>query len=245
MSSALTGERAAKASALTVDGPSVSSDWPKLIADGFLTLRQRAVFGAVESFGRSHGYSLTLHEIAEVVRLANVSNLSYHLSCVQDKECLGGGEGRPRPAVVRSLYHPAWPEADETPISIVSLDIVYVPLIGRIAAGNPIYAEQSAEDIFPLPRQLVGEGNLFLLEVSGDSMVHAAITDGDWIVIREQPTAENGEIVAAMIDGDATVKTFTRADDHVWLIPANPDYKPILGDDVTIIGKAVAVLRRL
>jgi repressor LexA len=121
----------------------------------------------------------------------------------------------------------------------------YVPVVGRIAAGGPILAEQAIEDIFPLPREIVGEGSLFLLKVVGDSMVDAAITDGDWVVIRQQPTAENGDIVAAMIDGDATVKTFKRRDGHIWLMPHNPAFEPIPGDDATVLGRVVAVLRRL
>ena len=121
----------------------------------------------------------------------------------------------------------------------------YVPWVGRIPAGEPITAEQSMEDIFPLPRQLVGEGNLFLLKVFGDSMINAAISDGDWVVVRQQSVAEDGEIVAAMIDGDATLKTFRRSHGGVWLLPANPAYQPIPGEKANIIGKAVAVLRRL
>jgi repressor LexA len=118
-------------------------------------------------------------------------------------------------------------------------------MVGRIAAGGPILAEESIEDVFPLPREIVGEGELFLLRVVGDSMIDAAITDGDWVVIRKQPTADQGEIVAAMIDGEATVKTFKRKDGHVWLMPHNPAYQPINGDEATILGKVVTVLRRL
>ena len=121
----------------------------------------------------------------------------------------------------------------------------YVPLVGRIAAGGPILAEQVVEDVFPLPRQLVGEGQLFLLKVVGDSMVDAAICDGDWVVVRQQPVADNGEIVAAMLDGEATVKTFKRRDGHVWLLPHNPAYDPIPGDEAQILGRVVAVLRRV
>ena len=106
-----------------------------------------------------------------------------------------------------------------------------MPLVGRIAAGVPITADQQVEDIFPLPRQLVGEGSLFMLKVAGDSMINAAIADGDWVVIRQQEDAENGEIVAAMIDGEATVKTLKQSDGHVWLMPHNPAFTPILGDD--------------
>ena len=106
-------------------------------------------------------------------------------------------------------------------------------------------AEQEVETIFPLPRDLVGEGELFLLKVVGDSMIDAAICDGDWVVVRQQPTAENGDIVAALLDDEATVKTFKRRDGHVWLMPHNPAYAPILGDEATVMGKVVSVLRRL
>ena len=121
----------------------------------------------------------------------------------------------------------------------------YVPVLGRIAAGVPIMAEESVEDVFPLPRQIVGEGALFLLKVVGDSMVEAAICDGDWVVVRQQPSAENGDIVAAMLDNEATVKTFKRTDGHVWLLPHNPLFEPIDGDHATILGKVTAVLRRV
>ncbi len=117
--------------------------------------------------------------------------------------------------------------------------------MGRIAAGGPILAEQVVEDVFPLPRQLVGEGELFLLRVQGDSMIDAAICDGDWVVVRRQPVAENGEIVAAMIDGEATVKSLRRADGHVWLMPHNAAYEPIPGDDAQVLGRVVSVLRSL
>ena len=118
-----------------------------------------------------------------------------------------------------------------------------VPLVGRIAAGVPITAEEQIEDVFTLPQRLVGDGDLFLLQVVGDSMIDAAICDGDWVVVRSQSTAEKGEIVAAMIDGEATVKTFVQRDDHVWLMPHNPAFAPILGDHAEILGKVVAVLR--
>ena len=119
------------------------------------------------------------------------------------------------------------------------------PLLGRIAAGGPILAEETYEDVFPLPKQLVGEGELFLLEVSGESMIDAAICHGDYVVIRKEQTAENGEIVAALIDGEATVKTFQRKDGKVWLLPHNTAYDPIDGTDATILGKVTAVLRRV
>ena len=121
----------------------------------------------------------------------------------------------------------------------------YVPVLGQIAAGVPITAEEVVEDVFPLPKQLVGEGDLFLLKVNGDSMVDAAICHGDWVVVRQQQHADNGDVVAAMLDNEATVKTFKRKDGHVWLMPHNPDFSPIDGDHATILGKVTAVLRRI
>ena len=120
---------------------------------------------------------------------------------------------------------------------------VQVPLVGRIAAGIPITAEQHVEDIMSLPRQLVGNGELFMLKVVGDSMIDAAICDGDWVVVRQQQTADNGDIVAAMLDEEATVKVFKQRDGHTWLLPQNSAYEPILGDHATVMGKVVTVLR--
>ncbi|MCU1537796.1 MAG: lexA [Humibacillus sp.] len=121
----------------------------------------------------------------------------------------------------------------------------YVPVLGQIAAGVPMTAEEVVDDVFPLPKQLVGEGELFLLKVVGESMIDAAICDGDWVVVSRAQTAENGEIVAALLDNEATVKTFKRKDGHVWLMPHNPAFDPIDGDHATILGKVTAVLRRL
>ena len=126
-----------------------------------------------------------------------------------------------------------------------------MPLVGRIAAGGPILADELIEDVIPLPKQLVGEGELIALRVVGDSMIGAAITDGDWVVVRRESDVENGDMVAAMIESDtsadreATVKTFKKTDGHVWLIPHNPAYTPIPGDEAKILGKVVAVLRRV
>ena len=123
------------------------------------------------------------------------------------------------------------------PIYVIADRSRQIPLVGRIAAGGPILAEQHIEETFPLPESIVGSGELFMLKVVGDSMVDAAICDGDYVVIRSQKTCEKGEIVAAMIDGEATVKTFSRKDGHIWLLPANPSYQPINGDDCEILGK--------
>ena len=148
---------------------------------------------------------------------------------------------------IRDRLHPAQPEIeiDETGINDAYPEPVHVPVVGRIAAGGPILAEERVEDVFALPRQLVGEGTMFLLEVKGDSMIEAAICDGDWVVVRQQPTAINGDIVAALLDNEATVKTFKKTSTQLWLLPHNPAYDPIDGNHATILGKVVAVLRRL
>jgi repressor LexA len=229
--------------------------------DHVLTWRQRKVLQVIRDSVQKRGYPPSMREIGEAVGLTSTSSVSYQLSTLQRKGYLHRDVGRPRTVEVRLPGHPAVrPEPSREPVvqeeeenvvtAVPGLDIpsqetIYVPLVGRIAAGGPILAEQTVEDIFPLPRQLVGEGTLFMLKVSGDSMINAAIADGDWVVVRQQPVAENGDIVAAMLDGEATVKTFKRADDHVWLIPHNPAYTPILGDEATILGRVVAVLRRV
>ncbi|HWJ11133.1 MAG TPA: transcriptional repressor LexA, partial [Nocardioides sp.] len=145
----------------------------------------------------------------------------------------------------RSMSSAEETSIDETGVGDAMPAASYVPVVGRIAAGGPILAEERVEEVFPLPKSLVGEGTLFLLEVSGDSMIDAAICNGDYVVIRQQPNAENGEIVAAMIDGEATVKTFQRKDGRVWLLPHNPAFEPIDGTHATILGKVTAVLRRV
>jgi repressor LexA len=235
--------------------PVVIPDTPdKPDPDHVLTWRQRKVLQVIRESVQKRGYPPSMREIGEAVGLTSTSSVSYQLSTLQKKGYLHRDVGRPRTVEVRLPGHPAVrpdrgheeAEASDIPgIDIPSQEAIYVPLIGRIAAGGPILAEQSVEDVFPLPRQLVGDGTLFLLKVAGDSMMNAAITDGDWVVVREQQVAENGEIVAAMLDGEATVKTFKQSDGHTWLIPHNPAYTPILGDEATILGRVVAVLRRV
>jgi repressor LexA len=230
--------------------PPIVADVPdKPDPDHVLTWRQRKVLQVIRDSVQRRGYPPSMREIGEAVGLTSTSSVSYQLSTLQNKGYLRRDAGRPRTVEVRLPGHPAVrPDADideQTSMDIISQEAAYVPLVGRIAAGGPILAEERIEEIFPLPRQLVGEGTLFLLNVVGDSMINAAIADGDWVVVRQQPVAENGDIVAAMIDGEATVKTFKRAPDHVWLMPHNPAYTPILGDEAEILGKVVAVLRKV
>jgi repressor LexA len=222
-----------------------------------LTPRQRKVLEVIRSSVERRGYPPSMREIGEAVGLTSSSSVSHQLSALERKGFLRRDPNRPRAIEVRPVEAPAaaagptgavapgQDEGDVTGIGDARPAASYVPVVGRIAAGGPILAEEAVEDVFPLPKQVVGEGTLFLLQVRGDSMVDAAICDGDWVVVRQQPVADNGEIVAAMIDGEATVKTFKRRDGHVWLLPHNPSYDPIPGDEATILGRVQAVLRRV
>lgn len=221
---------------------SVSSGLAGGLGDG-LTVRQRRIMEFIRGWVAQHGYPPSVREIGEAVDLVSPSSVAYQLKELEKKGLLRRDPNRPRAVDVRTRSDMT-ADDDET-VRAARPTPAYVPLVGRIAAGGPILAEQSIDDVFPLPRELVGEGTLFLLKVKGDSMIEAAICDGDWVVVRQQPEAENGDIVAAMLDGEATVKTFRRREDHVLLMPANPAFDPIQGDDATILGRVVTVMRRI
>ena len=215
-----------------------------------LTPRQRRVLEVIRESVESRGYPPTVREIGQAVGLTSTSSVSHQLMTLQKKGFLRRDPSRPRAVDVRipgETPQPPVVEAsgDEAAERDARPSPAYVPVLGRIAAGGPILAEQAVEDVFPLPRELVGTGTLFLLRVVGDSMVDAAIADGDWVVVRQQPNADNGDIVAAMIDGEATVKTYKRRDGHVWLMPHNEAYAPIPGDDAVVLGRVVTVLRKV
>ena len=213
-----------------------------------LTQRQRRVLEVIHDSIERRGYPPSVREIGEAVGLSSASSVAHQLSVLQKKGWLRRDPNRPRALDVRLPGDAPRSSAAEPAGAVAEApgpQPTYVPLVGRIAAGGPVLAEQAVEDVFPLPRELVGEGTLFMLKVVGDSMVDAAICDGDWVVVRQQPNAENGEIVAAMIDGEATVKTYKRRDGHVWLMPHNAAYQPIPGDDATVLGRVVSVLRRV
>ncbi len=216
-----------------------------------LPLRQRQVLEVIRSWVQRFGYPPSVREIGEAVGLTSTSSVAYQLRALEEKGYLRRDPNRPRAIGVLPVDATAAQLRGEqvAPVLIEQSDQgpkpTYVPVLGRIAAGGPILAEQAVEEVFPLPKEIVGEGSLFMLKVAGDSMIDAAIANDDWVVVRQQPTADNGEIVAAMIDGEATVKTFKRRDGHVWLMPHNDAYEPIPGDEATILGKVVAVLRRL
>jgi len=219
-----------------------------------LTPRQQRVLTTIKSSIERRGYPPSMREIGDAVGLTSSSSVSHQLRVLEEKGFIKRDPNRPRAIEVflpeilaarRSISAAEETSYDETGVGDAMPTASYVPLLGRIAAGGPILAEERYEDVFPLPKQLVGDGQLFLLEVSGDSMIDAAICNGDYVVVRQEQTAENGEIVAAMIDGEATVKTFQRKDGHVWLLPHNDAYDPIDGTHATILGKVTAVLRRV
>lgn len=219
-----------------------------------LTERQRQVLDAIRTHINDCGFAPSFREIGEAAGLKSPSSVKHQLQMLASKGFirmnankgraieLVGEERRPivesnNQAVI--IRFPAFTDID--PIQ-QSHDI---PLVGRIAAGVPITAEQHVDDVMRLPERLTGTGNLFMLEVHGDSMVDAAICDGDFVVVREQHSAVNGDIVAALLDGEATVKTFRKDHGHVWLIPHNPAYSPIDGTHAQIMGKIVTVLRKI
>jgi len=219
-----------------------------------LTPRQRRVLEFLRSSIEQRGYPPSIREIGQSVGLASSSSVAHQLKALEAKGFIRRDPHRPRALEVflpdvlaarRSIGNALDFGYDETGAGDTRPEAAYVPVVGRIAAGGPILAEERVEEVFPLPRSLVGEGTLYLLEVRGESMIDAAICDGDYVVVRQQPTAENGEIVAAMIDGEATVKTFQRKDGRVWLLPHNPAFEPIDGAEATILGKVTTVLRRV
>ncbi len=219
-----------------------------------LTPRQQRVLGHIKEAIEKRGYPPSMREIGEAVGLTSSSSVAHQLRVLEEKGFLKRDPNRPRalevflPEVMaarRSLGAAEETQYDETDIGDTVTPATYVPVLGRIAAGGPILAEERVEDVFPLPKQLVGEGTLFLLQVAGDSMVDAAICDGDYVVIRQEQTAENGDIVAALIDGEATVKTFQRKNGQLWLLPHNAAYDPIDGTHASILGIVTAVLRKV
>jgi repressor LexA len=212
--------------------------------------RRRAVLQAVRDLTQRNGYPPSLREIGEAAGLTSTSSVSYQMNVLQKLGYVSRAAGQPRTAIVRAADTPAGQEADRD-AHAGGEGVAQVPFAGRVAAGIPILPAREDEDAMPLPRQLVGHGDLIMLTVTGDSMIGAAIADGDWVVVRRESDIENGDIVAALIvnettgDSEATVKTFRKRDGHVWLMPHNPAFTPIPGDNADLVGKVVAVLRRV
>jgi repressor LexA len=199
--------------------------------------RLRRILTVIRDAAVKYGYAPSTREIADALGMS-ASTVSRHLRTLEEHGFLRRGRTVARPVDIRMFLEPAGPAGR-------SDDTVGVPLVGTIAAGTPILADEHAEELLNLPRDLVGRGTLFSLRVQGDSMIDAAICDGDIVVVRQQSDAWNGDIVAAMIDEEATVKVFRRRGGHVFLEPRNPAYEPIPGDDAVILGKVVSVLRRV
>lgn len=203
-----------------------------------LTARQLAILDFIKTATDSQGYAPSMREIGDAAGLASPASVKYQLDILEEKGFIRRDENRGRAMEVVLPDHMTGEGAhtDKTR---------FIPLVGSIAAGVPITADQQVEETLPLPESLVGKGDLFMLKVKGESMINAAICDGDYVVIRQQKDANNGDIVAAMINGEATVKTFSRKNGHIWLLPANDDFAPIDGDNCEVLGKVTAVLRSL
>lgn len=199
-----------------------------------LTTVQQRIMDVIKDSMLNRNYAPSMREIGEAVGLSSTASVSHQLNKLELLGFISRDPRRPRTIDVLGI---------EPQGSSFNPDAAMVPLVGRIAAGGPITAEQNVEDVFALPRQLVGQGELFLLKVVGESTIDAAICDGDWVVVRQQQSAENGDIVAALLEDEATVKTFKQRDGHTWLLPRNSAFEPILGDQAVILGKVVAVLR--
>jgi len=209
-----------------------------------LSEKQRAVLEAIQKSVQQRGYPPSMREIGDTVGLSSLSSVTHQLNQLELSGYLRRDPNRPRAleVLIELPQTPEpHPEGAPTPVG----DAAMVPLVGQIAAGIPITADQHIDEIFPLPRQIVGKGELFMLRVVGESMIDAAICDGDWVVVRVQKTAESGEIVAALLDNEATIKVFRQRDGHTWLLPQNTNFEPILGDYAEILGKVVAVFRSI
>lgn len=216
-----------------------------------LTARQQKILDAIRTEIEQKGYPPSMRQIGDMVGLASLSSVTHQLGRLETMGYIRRDPKLPRAIEVLDengvgIHGSSSSSLPELPnFEVGDEDLVPVPLVGRIAAGGPITAEQSVEDVLALPRQLVGNGKLFMLKVKGNSMIDAAICDGDWVVVREQHTADNGDIVAALLDDEATVKVFRQVDGHTWLMPRNSNYEPIMGDRATVMGKVVSVLRSL
>ncbi|MEU0508140.1 MULTISPECIES: transcriptional repressor LexA [unclassified Amycolatopsis] len=199
--------------------------------------RQQRILVAIRDWVNRYGYAPNTREIGEAVGLRSSSSVSKHLAALEEKGFLRRSATMSRPIDVRAFL-----SGSSSPGSS-SDDSVPVPVVGDIAAGTPISAIEQLDDTLTLPRELTGRGTVFGLRVRGDSMIDAAICDGDIVVVRQQSEAHSGQIVAAMIDEEATVKVYRRRNGHVYLEPRNPAYEVIDGDRAVILGAVVSVLR--
>ncbi len=200
-----------------------------------LTTRQRQILEFIKRQTREKGYPPSVREIGENVGLSSSSTVHGHLARLEEKGYLRRDPSKPRAIEV----------LDDDGRAVQRHRLVSVPLVGRVTAGEPILAVQNIEDYVPLPRDLAGGEGTFLLSVRGDSMVGAGIYDGDLVIVRPQSTADNGDIVVALLGDEATVKRYFREKNGVRLQPENPVLKPIVARDVTVLGKVIGLFRRI
>ncbi len=205
-----------------------------------LTKRQQQVYDFIESYITQKGFGPTVREIGEAVDLSSPSTVHVHLKTLEDKGYIVRD-----PLKSRSIALAHKSEPIEVLGSMAFDNTLTLPLVGNVAAGEPLLAEENITDTMTLPTDIVGDSASFILSVHGDSMIEAGINDGDYVVVRQQQTAHNGEIVVALLEDGATVKRFYREADHVRLQPENSALDPIITRDVSIVGKVVAVLRKI
>lgn len=211
-----------------------------------LTDRQRRILEVIQDAVVLRGYPPSIREIGDAAGLQSTSSVAYQLKELEKKGFLRRDPNKPRAVDLRHLPESSRAKKSvSTPTPEDATPPRYVPVVGQIAAGNPILAEENIAEYFPLPEELVGDGDLYLLHVVGESMRDAGILDGDWVAVRSQPVAEEGQFVAALIDGEATVKEFHKDSTGVWLLPHNDAFTPIKGDEAEIMGLVVSVFRRL
>lgn len=206
-----------------------------------ITRRQQAVLDCIEDCIREKGYGPTVREVCQALGLSSPSTVHVHLKALEDK-----GYIKRDPLKSRSISLTYALDEDSSPVIADTFEnIVKVPLVGDVAAGTPILAEENITDTLALPTEIVGDAPSFMLSVHGDSMIEVGINDGDYVVVKEQPVADNGDIVVAIVDNGATVKRFYKEADHIRLQPENSSMDPIIVDNCSIAGKVVAVFRRL
>ncbi|QPK82508.1 transcriptional repressor LexA [Corynebacterium qintianiae] len=224
-------------------------DNPNNLDMSVLSDRQRRILEVIQDAVVLRGYPPSIREIGDAAGLQSTSSVAYQLKELEKKGFLRRDPNKPRAVDLRHLPDSAAPSRKVKPKSEPTPEEAsqprFVPVVGQIAAGSPILAEENIDNYFPLPQELLGEGELYMLQVVGESMRDAGILDGDWVVVRSQPVAEEGEFVAALLDGEATVKEFHKDSTGVWLLPHNDAFSPIKGDEAEIMGRVVSVFRTL
>lgn len=219
------------------------------MARGKLGKRQLAIYDFIRTYSDEHGYPPSVREIGAAVGLASPSTVHMHLKVLEEQGLIRRDSKKPRTIEVVGNREPEHAKDDSRPLASVTQDlsanVIRLPLIGRVAAGVPILAEQNVEETLALPTSVVGDASSFVLRVRGESMINAGIFDGDYIVVREQHEAHDGEIVVALIDDSATVKTFYRERDRIRLQPENDTMEPIYVRDPVILGRVTALIRSI